>query len=503
MDEQTTTGDRRVMLLTTVRSYRLEAFRAAAERLGVAVVTGLDLPPELADSWPGALPLPFSAPEAAAERIAAYAAEQPLSAILSVDDSGSLIAAAASDALGLAHNAPAAAAAARDKYLMRCLLRDGGAAVPWFRRFTTADDPAAVAAQVPYPCVVKPLNLNGSRGVMRADSTEELIAAIERLTRLIATGQALSPQPSPKGRGGADPLPNPFPQGEGAPKGSPSLLPSPATGQPSASEDADSAPVAPEPPLAALEPPPATRYSPPVPRSPAPPLPRSPAAYLVEAFIPGVEVALEGLLDDGHLRVLALFDKPDPLDGPFFEETIYVTPSRLPAATQAAIERATADAARALGLRVGPVHAELRVNEAGAWIVEVAGRSIGGLCSQVLRFGVDASLEEVILRQAVGLPLGDVGRRDRAAGVMMIPIPAAGLLRAVEGVEAAAAVPFVTSVEITAPLHYPLTPLPEGDSYLGFIFARGQTPAEVEAALRAAHGQLRFTIEPLLPVISV
>jgi hypothetical protein len=209
------------------------------------------------------------------------------------------------------------------------------------------------------------------------------------------------------------------------------------------------------------------------------------------------------LLDDGHLRVLALFDKPDPLDGPFFEETIYVTPSRLPAATQAAIERATADAARALGLRVGPVHAELRVNEAGAWIVEVAGRSIGGLCSQVLRFGVDASLEEVILRQAVGLPLGDVGRRDRAAGVMMIPIPAAGLLRAVEGVEAAAAVPLVTSVEITAPLHYPLTPLPEGDSYLGFIFARGQTPAEVEAALRAAHGQLRFTIEPLLPVISV
>ena len=443
------------MLLTTVRSYRLEAFRAAAERLGVAVVTGLDLPPALADSWPGALPLPFAAPEAAAERIAAYAAERPLSAVLSVDDSGSLIAAAASDALGLPHNDPAAAAAARDKYLMRCLLRDGGAAVPWFRRFTTADDPAAVAAQAPYPCVVKPLNLNGSRGVMRADSPQELIVAITRLTRLIAPGsQAPSPQPSPEGRGRPDPLPNPLPEGEGAGT-----------------------------------------------RSPAPQPP--PAPYLIEAFIPGVEVALEGLLDDGRLRVLALFDKPDPLDGPFFEETIYVTPSRLPAATQAAIERATADAARALGLRVGPIHAELRVNDAGAWIIEVAGRSIGGLCSQVLRFGVDASLEELILRQAVGLPLGDVGRRDRAAGVMMIPIPAAGLLRAVAGVEAAAAVPLVTSVEITAPLHYPLTPLPEGDSYLGFIFARGQTPAEVEAALRAAHGQLRFTIEPLLPVISV
>ena len=447
MNDATANGERRVMLLTTVRSYRLEAFRAAAERLGVAVVTGLDLPPELADSWPGALPLPFAAPEVAAARIADYGAGQPLAAVLSVDDSGSLIAAAASDALGLPHNDPAAAAAARDKHQMRCLLRDGGAPVPWFRRFTTADDPAAVATQAPYPCVVKPLNLNGSRGVMRADSPQELVAAIARLTRLIAPGsQGPPPQPSPEGRGGADPLPNSLPKGGGAGT-------------------------------------------------------RPPAPYLVEAFISGVEVALEGLLDDGHLRVLALFDKPDPLDGPFFEETIYVTPSRLPAETQAAIARATADAARALGLRVGPVHAELRVNEAGAWIVEVAGRSIGGLCSQVLRFGVDASLEELILRQAVGLPLGDVERRDRAAGVMMIPIPAAGLLRKVEGVEAAAAVPLVTGVEITARLHYPMTPLPEGDSYLGFIFARGETPAAVEAALRAAHGQLRFTIEPLLTIL--
>ncbi len=164
---------------------------------------------------------------------------------------------------------------------------------------------------------------------------------------------------------------------------------------------------------------------------------------------------------------------------------------------QADIERTTAAAARALGLCTGPIHAELRVNDAGAWLVEVAGRSIGGLCSQVLRFGLDASLEELILRQAAGLPLGETARRDRAAGVMMIPIPQAGLLRAVEGVEAAAAVPLIDGVEITAPLHYPLTPLPEGDSYLGFLFARGETPAEVEAALRAAHGQLRFTIDPV------
>jgi len=203
------------------------------------------------------------------------------------------------------------------------------------------------------------------------------------------------------------------------------------------------------------------------------------------------------------LTVLALFDKPDPLEGPFFEETIYVTPSRLPEATQAAIERTTAAAARALGLVSGPIHAELRVNDDGVWIIEIAGRSIGGLCSQVLRFGVDASLEELIVRQAAGMPLGDTNRRDRAAGVMMIPIPQAGLLREVMGVDEAAAVPLIESVEITARLNYPLVPLPEGDSYLGFIFARGETPAAVELALRQAHERLRFRIDALLPVLSI
>lgn len=405
------------MLLTTPRSYRLEAFRAAAERLRIAVITGIDLPDELADQWPGALALPFNDVATAVERIVAYAARQPLAAILSVDDSGSLIAAAAAARLGLPHNNPAAAEAARDKSIMRRMLRDGNVAVPWFGEFTTADDPAVVARMVPYPCVVKPVNLNGSRGVMRADSPAELIAAAGRLARLIA----------------ADDGPRP---------------------------------------------------------------------YLIERFIPGFEVALEGMLDGGALTVLALFDKPDPLDGPFFEETIYVTPSRLPLSVQAEIASTTARAARALGLVGGPIHAELRINDAGAWIVEIAGRSIGGLCSQVLRFGVDVSLEELILRQAAGLSLGDTTRSDRAAGVMMIPIPAAGLLRDVAGLEEATAVPLIERVEITARLHYPLVPLPEGDSYLGFIFARGETPKAVESALRQAHGQLRFQIDALLPMFS-
>lgn len=417
MTERDQRGNARVMLLTTVRSYRLEAFRAAAARAGVAMSIGIDLPKELAEQWPDALPLNFADVDESARRIVKYAAEHPLAAILSVDDSGSLVAAAASAVLGLPHNNPFAAEAARDKSLMRRLLRDGDVGVPWFHQFSTADDPGFVASQVPYPCVVKPVNLNGSRGVIRADNPSELVTAIARVSKLLNEGQ------------------------------------------------------------------------------------NGPRPYLVEGYLPGVEVALEGMLDNGELIVLALFDKPDPLVGPYFEETIYVTPSRLTLDVQEQIGATTAAAARALGLVAGPVHAELRVNDAGVWIIEIAGRSIGGLCSQVLRFGVDASLEELIIRQAAGISLDSTLRSGKAAGVMMIPIPERGLLRGVEGVEEAQAVPLIESIEITARLNYPIIPLPEGDSYLGFIFARGETPEVVEEALRESHRRLRFQIDPLLPVL--
>jgi biotin carboxylase len=224
---------------------------------------------------------------------------------------------------------------------------------------------------------------------------------------------------------------------------------------------------------------------------------------LVERYLPGFEVALEGLLTGGSLQTLALFDKPDPLEGPFFEETIYVTPSRLPEATQAAISGRTAEAAAALGLREGPIHAELRINDEGIWLIEMAGRSIGGLCSTVLEFGAGFSLEEIILRQAVGMPLPSTERTGGAAGVMMIPISKGGILREVLGQEKAAAVPGVTGVEITAPLNQPLTPLPEGASYLGFIFARGDSPEATERALRDAHARLSFRIEAAITLMAV
>jgi len=220
---------------------------------------------------------------------------------------------------------------------------------------------------------------------------------------------------------------------------------------------------------------------------------------LVEGFVPGREVALEGLLEDGVLRTLALFDKPDPLDGPFFEETLYVTPSRLPAATQAVVADVAARAARALGLTDGAVHCELRLRAgtAGALepvVLEIAARSIGGLCGRTLRFGTGLSLEELILRRALGRPVDSLEREQAAAAVMMIPIPRGGVLEEVRGLDAARAVPLIEDVTISLHKGQEVVPLPEGSRYLGFIFSRAAGPAEAEAALREAHRHLHFVI---------
>ena len=210
--------------------------------------------------------------------------------------------------------------------------------------------------------------------------------------------------------------------------------------------------------------------------------------------MPGAEVAVEGLLRAGSLEPLAVFDKPDPLEGPYFEETIFTTPSRLPGEIVEAVTRTTADACAALRLREGPVHAEVRVNDGQVWMLELAARSIGGLCSRSLRFGAGVSLEEVILRHALGLPLGDLRREAPASGVMMLPIRRAGLLREVRGQDEARAVSGIAGLEISIGRDRPVRPLPEGDRYLGFLFARGETPAQVEHALRTAHGRLEIAI---------
>jgi len=411
----------RVVLLASPATYRAGAFLQAAARLDLDVVRATDTPRILAERWGMPLGLDFTQPDAAIAVLIAYAGEQRVDAVLALDDSATTLAARAAAALGLPHNDLDAALAARDKWVMRETLRRGGVPVPDYRRYPLTVDPARVAGEIPFPVVVKPLRLSGSRGVIRANDATEFVRAWER-ARLIVLREGESPE-----------------HGE----------------------------------------------------------------LLVERYLPGVEVALEGLLTAGRLQTLALFDKPDPLEGPFFEETIYVTPSRLPEATQAAIAARTAESAAALGLREGPVHAELRINPQGIWLIEMAGRSIGGLCSTVLEFGAGVSLEELILLHAVRLPLPSTQRVQEAAGVMMIPIPKGGMLREVSGRDAAAAVPGVTGVEITAPLNQPLTPLPEGASYLGFIFARGDEPHEVEASLREAHARLSFRVEPAITLTAV
>jgi biotin carboxylase len=226
---------------------------------------------------------------------------------------------------------------------------------------------------------------------------------------------------------------------------------------------------------------------------------------LVEGYIPGKEVAVEGLLTDGALRVLAIFDKPDPLEGPYFEETIYVTPSRLPESTQSEIEKCAKEAARALGLIHGPIHAEFRINEEGVWPIEIAPRPIGGLCARALRFCLNASseeigLEELLLRHALKLPGSDTPHQTQASGVMMIPVPKSGVLESVSGVEAARATHRITEMIITSRLQDYIVAWPEGSSYLGFLFARGNSPEEVEHAIREAHKKLHFRITPRLPV---
>jgi biotin carboxylase len=219
---------------------------------------------------------------------------------------------------------------------------------------------------------------------------------------------------------------------------------------------------------------------------------------LVEQYVPGVEIAVEGLLRDGELTVLAVFDKPDPLEGPYFEETIYVTPSRLAPEALGRAEIVTARACAAIGLVEGPVHAELRLEQGGrderVHVIEVAARSIGGLCARTLRFGAGIALEELVLRHALGMPLDDLQREPSASGVMMLPIPSAGTLREVRGQDEARAVPGVTGLEITIPRGRAVVPLPDGDRYLGFVFARGDTPADVEASLRSAHAALAIEI---------
>ncbi len=400
------------MLLPTT-TYRTTAFVEAARQIGVELTVASEEPSALqATSLGGLVTLPLQDPQRAATEASLFAKRYPITAVVGVDDDTAIVAATIAQRLGLKGNPIHAATAARDKHQQRELLAKAGVPIPRFMLRKLDEDPAAIARTITYPCVLKPLRLSASRGVIRANNAQSFVEAHGRLKAIVA-------EPG--------------------------------------------------------------------------------AEFLIEEFIPGYEVALEGLVVNRRLHVLALFDKPDPLDGPFFEETIYVTPSTVPAGLQTAIKDCADRAVRALGISDGPIHAELRYNDNGPWLIELAARPIGGRCSAVLRFGEGGmgkgvTLEEIILRHALGMPIPSLARERLAAGVMMIPIPGAGTLQEVRGITEAKQVPLVEDVQITAHPGERLIPFPEGSRYPGFIFARGETPAVVETALREAHSRLTFVL---------
>ena len=423
MTKASPSSSQRVLLLCTTTGYQTDAFVEAAQKLGASVAFGTDRCHVLEDPWRnGAIPLRFHSPEESAGAIVEYARAAPVDAIVSIGDAPTITGALACRQLGILHHPPEGAAACHNKFRSRQLLQAAGLNVPPFGCLPAEQDRPVLPVEVPFPCVLKPVSLSASRGVIRADDPQEFLAAFRRIAALLH-----SPEVQVKKEAITDQI-------------------------------------------------------------------------LVEGFIEGREFALEGLMDRGRLQILALFDKPDPLDGPYFEETLYVTPSRLDEETKDSLVRCVERATYALGLFHGPIHAEVRLNRGGPWILEVAARPIGGLCARALRFGSGISLEELILRHSLGNDVAGLRREDAASGVMMIPIPRGGIFQGVEGLEKALETPGVEYIKITAKLKQKLVPWPEGSSYLGFIFARASSPQEVEDALRRAHQQLDFVITASLPV---
>src|SRR3984957_14641499 len=414
----------RLLILASKLGYQTRSFAEAARALGVEVVFASDRCHQLEDPWSdGAIALHFDRPEEAARRIVAQSLVRPVDGLIALGDQSTPTAAYTALALGFAYNSPQSVENCRSKLRQREILRDAGLPVPGFFSFRLDKRVEKILPRVQFPCVIKPLRLAGSQGVIRANQPQEVQASVGRLKDLV--------------------------------------------------------------------------------ESPAVKVTREPELdrLLVERFIPGAEVAVEGLLTRGKLRILGVFDKPDPLEGPYFEESIYVTPSRLPDEMYDRLLDCAEQTVQALGLTHGPVHAEFRINDEGPWVLEAAPRPIGGMCAHALRFGPKRIfLEEILVRHALGMPGADLDREDDASGVMMIPVPKSGILEKVEGEEQARATPGIEDVQITARLHDAIAAWPEGATYLGFLFARGKSPAEVESALRLAHSQLKFEIVERLPV---
>ncbi|MDX1983864.1 MAG: ATP-grasp domain-containing protein [Bryobacteraceae bacterium] len=401
----------RLLLVAATTGYQTREFAQAAARLGVELVLATDRCEHLDDPWgDGAIAVRFEAPH---DALPSLEAAGPFTGVVALGDRTTFLAALFAGQAGLPFHSTPAVEAARSKFLSKERFRAAGLRQPAFQRFPAGMAPDEAARSVPFPCVLKPMALSGSRGVIRADDAAGFVSSFRRIAGLLE-------DPDIRRR----------------------------------KDEQDQ-------------------------------------FIQVESFIPGREFAIEGLMTNGRLKVLAIFDKPDPLDGPYFEETIYVTPSRH---RTEEIVAAVARGVTALGLSHGPVHAEVRVNSDGAYLLEIAARPIGGLCARALRFNGGISLEELVLRHALGEDVSAMEREPAASGVMMIPVPKAGVYRGVAGVEEARRLPGIEDVVISAKQGQLLKMFPEASSYTGFLFSRAATPEAAEAALREAHALLRFDI---------
>ncbi|NDA14216.1 MAG: ATP-grasp domain-containing protein [Gammaproteobacteria bacterium] len=400
-----------ILLLAPDRSYRTAAYVHAATSLDIPLVVAAWGAADL--SLPGqGIRIDSSSDESALKTIREVASHRRFIAALPTDDSTVALCQKAAEMLDLPANAPEAVEASTNKLIFRELCRDAGVATPSFQRVQINDTSKWLGCDVGFPCVVKPMSLSASRGVIRCDDLNEVRAALARIQALLSEEES------------------------------------------------------------SIE-----------------------KACIIEDFIPGREFAIEALVCAGELDVLAIFEKPDPLDGPFFEETIYITPPRLEPIVIEDMIRQLESICRAIGLLEGPIHAEVRVNDKGVWFLELASRTIGGRCGRVVEYQTGYPLEQLVLLNACR-GQRQPGRRSGASGVMMIPVRERGVLRRVEGINRARSIPGVIDVEVDVREGHLMRPWPEGSAYPGFIFAGGATSEFVEGALRDAEAELRFIVAP-------
>lgn len=409
----------RVLIIAPHGSYRTGPFIRAAKQQQCEVLIASQGRHSIVSEYARGLQVDLADPDQAVATILEEAGKRPFAGVIGTDDSTTEIATRVAGRLGLPHNPVESVRLAGRKDLARRRLSRHKLNIPNYRVLNLRESLAVQCEGIRFPCVVKPVGLSASRGVIRVDSFAELTPAIQRIEAILEAEGVL------------------------------------------AQEERNT--------------------------------------LLLEEFIPGQEVAVEGMLYGGGLQLLTIFDKPDPMDGPYFEETYYIAPTRFSVSVQREIYHQVEAACRAYGLTEGPVHAECRINEQGVWLLEMAARTIGGLCGRLLSFGTGYGLEELVLAHARGQRL-DLQRRSDAAGVLMIPIPEAGVLKRIEGLLAAQRVPLIEEVNIQIREGYELVPLPEGGSYLGFIFARGEHVEQVEQALRDAHACLKVITAPLWKV---